>query len=189
MIRRPGPCSHLDTVPNGDRFDGALGVLVAFEALQTIKESGIDRPCHLEAISFTDEEGTISGLLGSHALTGDLTESDLTNIRSTPAEFAAGLKRHGLTHHSLLTAGRDPASLAGYVELHIEQGTRLEEAGMDIGIVTSIVGIRAFWLRFEGRAGHAGTTRWINGTMRCGGQRHLSLRPERWSCTNYQLGS
>jgi hydantoinase/carbamoylase family amidase len=150
--------SHLDTVPNGGRFDGALGVLSALEALQTIKEAGLSLPYHLEAISFTDEEGTVAGLLGSRALTGQLAEPDLAQVRLEPAEFKAGLARLGLTRTGFLSAQRDPATLAGYVELHIEQGTRLEEAGIDIGVVTSIVGIRSFWLNFTGQAGHAGTT-------------------------------
>lgn len=150
--------SHLDTVLDGGRFDGALGVLSALEALQTIKEAGLSLPFHLEAISFTDEEGTVGGLLGSRALTGQLTEQDLAQVRLEPAQFAARLERLGLTRTGFLSTRRDPATLAGYVELHIEQGTRLEDAGLDIGVVTSIVGIRSFWLNFTGQAGHAGTT-------------------------------
>ncbi len=150
--------SHLDTVPNGGRFDGALGVLAAFEALQTIKEADLSLPYCLEAISFTDEEGTVSGLLGSRALTGELTGEDLEQVRLEPEQFKAGLTRLGLTRAGVLAAQRDPKTLAGYVELHIEQGNRLEEAGLDIGVVTSIVGIRSCWLNFTGQAGHAGTT-------------------------------
>src|SRR5262245_37796709 len=64
--------SHLDSVPDGGRFDGALGVMAALEVLRTIKESGIRLKLRLEAIDFTDEEGTLVGLLGSAALTGHL---------------------------------------------------------------------------------------------------------------------
>lgn len=149
--------SHLDTVPNGGRFDGALGVLCALEALQTIKEAGVKLPCHLEAISFTDEEGAVVSMLGSRALTGQLTPADLRDIRQ-PGALDAGLRRLKLTRADVLAAGRNPATLAGFVELHIEQGRRLESQQLDLGVVTAIVGIRSFWLHFTGQAGHAGTT-------------------------------
>lgn len=150
--------SHLDTVPNGGRFDGALGVLSALEALQTIKEAGLSLPYHLEAISFTDEEGSVFGMLGSRALTGQLTAKDLAQAGQGPEPFEAGLKRLNLTHAGILSARRNLKTVAGYIELHIEQGTRLEAANLQIGLVTTIVGIRQHWLRFEGQAAHAGTT-------------------------------
>lgn len=150
--------SHLDTVPDGGRFDGALGVLAALEALRTIQEAGLIVPAHLEAISFTDEEGALLGMLGSHAATGQLAETDLAQSRGGDEALAAGMARLGITTESILAARRDPKTLLAFVELHIEQGTRLEEAGIDIGVVTSIVGIRSYWLRFIGDAAHAGTS-------------------------------
>ncbi len=150
--------SHLDTVPNGGRYDGALGVLAAFEALLTLKEAYRKLPYHLECISFTDEEGTLVGLLGSSALCGTLTAEDLTAPRGGRERLLAGLKRANLTEEGLLNAHRDPATLAAFLELHIEQGTRLEEANIDIGVVTSIVGIRSYWIEYLGDAAHAGTT-------------------------------
>lgn len=149
--------SHLDSVPDGGRFDGSLGVLCALEALQTIQEAHLALPYHLEAISFTDEEGAFLGTFGSRAMVGDLDEQDLENGRLTATQFEAGLQRLGLTRSGLLSARRQPDSLAGFIEVHIEQGTRLEQAGVDIGVVTAIVGIRSFWLRFIGQAAHAGT--------------------------------
>ncbi len=149
--------SHLDTVPDGGRFDGALGVLAALEVLRTIREAGLILPVRLEAIAFTDEEGTHISLLGSKAAAGLLAEADLEHPHSSREAFAAGLARAGLTPEGLLSARRDPASLAGYLELHIEQGARLEQSGTDIGVVTAIVGIRSFWLTFTGEAAHAGT--------------------------------
>jgi len=150
--------SHLDSVPNGGRFDGALGVLSGLEVLQTIKEAGLPVPLHLELVSFTDEEGSVVTMLGSRAITGQLDESDLAQARDGVAQLEAGLARLDLSRQSVLLARRNPDNLAGYIELHIEQGTRLEEIGLDIGVVTSIVGIRSFWLVFDGQAGHAGTT-------------------------------
>ena len=153
--------SHLDSVPKGGRFDGALGVLAALETLRVVKDAGLQGLsliCHLEAIDFTDEEGTLVGLLGSSALAGSLTSQDLKNPRGGRQALLAGLERAGLTEEGLLSVGRDSGSLAGYLELHIEQGSRLEKAGVDIGVVSGIVGIGSYSLTFIGRADHAGTT-------------------------------
>lgn len=150
--------SHLDSVPNGGRFDGALGVLAAFEALLAVRDAGLRLPVHLEAIDFTDEEGTLIPLLGSRAVAGRLTAEDLAAPRGGQEAFQAALARAGLTPEGLLTARRPPEALAGYLELHIEQGRRLLEAGADVGVVTAIVGIGSHRLTFLGRADHAGTT-------------------------------
>lgn len=149
--------SHLDSVPNGGRFDGALGVMAAFEALLSIKESTEKLPFQLEVINFTDEEGTLVGLLGSSAITGLLSGNSLENPRGGREVLSAGMKRLGLNDETFLKAKRNPDDLFGYIEVHIEQGTRLEEARLDIGVVTSIVGIRSLWLNFHGEAAHAGT--------------------------------
>ena len=69
--------SHLDSVPNGGRYDGALGVLAALEVMRVVQEAGLRLPYHLEAIDFTDEEGTLVGLLGSAALAGTLKVEEL----------------------------------------------------------------------------------------------------------------
>jgi N-carbamoyl-L-amino-acid hydrolase len=150
--------SHLDSVPYGGRFDGALGVLAALESLRVVNEAGVALPVHLEAMDFTDEEGTLVGLLGSAALGGVLQAEALQDPRGGRAALEAGLARAGLTEAGLLSARRDPASLAGYLELHVEQGLRLVNAQADIGIVTGIVGINSYRLAFIGRADHAGTT-------------------------------
>jgi N-carbamoyl-L-amino-acid hydrolase len=150
--------SHLDSVPYGGRFDGALGVVAALEVLQIVKEQGISLNTHLEAIDFTDEEGHFANFVGSLGLTGKLKPEHLQHSRGGRDRFHQALRRAGLSESSLLSAGRDPATLAGYLELHIEQGGRLIESGMQIGIVTGIVGIRSFKIRFLGRADHAGTT-------------------------------
>ena len=154
--------SHLDSTPNGGRFDGALGVAAALEALRTVKEASLSLPVNLEAIDFTDEEGTLIGLTGSAALAGKLTQDDLQNPRGGREALMTGLARAGLSETQLLDARRDPSTLAGYLELHIEQGPRLLKAGIDIGIVTAIVGICSYRLSFVGRANHAGTTPMID---------------------------
>jgi beta-ureidopropionase / N-carbamoyl-L-amino-acid hydrolase len=150
--------SHLDTVPNGGRYDGALGVLAALEVLRATHDAHVSLPYTLEAIDFTDEEGTLVGLLGSRALTGALTPGTLMGPRGGRDALLAGLARAGLTETELADARRDPGTIAGYLELHIEQGPVLEREGIDIGIVSVIVGSRSFNLTFKGTAGHAGTT-------------------------------
>jgi N-carbamoyl-L-amino-acid hydrolase len=150
--------SHLDSVPNGGRYDGALGVLAALEVLQTVNEHGLSLNTHLEAIDFSDEEGHYANFVGSLGLTGRLDQEHIQASRGGRERFADALQRAGLSKDSLFSAGRDARTLAGYLELHIEQGSRLAMRGASIGIVTSIVGIRSFKVRFLGRADHAGTT-------------------------------
>ena len=147
--------SHLDTVRNGGRFDGALGVLAGLEVLRTAREAGLALPFQLEVISFTDEEGSVVPLLGSRAAAGILTPADLEHPRGGRDAFVAGMQRLGITPETILQARR--SDLYAYLELHIEQGSILEDSGFELGIVTSIVGVRAYWLRFVGEAAHAGT--------------------------------
>ena len=147
--------SHLDTVPDGGRYDGALGVLAAFEALRTLKDNGIAPDVTLEAINFTDEESAIIGLMGSKAVVGQLTMEDFERSRVDVDELTRRFSAVGITRESMLAATRDDA--LAFVELHIEQGTRLESSGVDIGVVNAIVGIRSIHVTFRGEAAHAGT--------------------------------
>jgi beta-ureidopropionase / N-carbamoyl-L-amino-acid hydrolase len=149
--------SHLDSVPNGGRFDGALGVMAALEVLRTVKDAGLKLKFQLEAIDFTDEEGTLVGLLGSAAIAGRLHPELLQNPRGGRQALVEGMQRAGLSDDSVLNAARPKGSLAGYLELHIEQGKRLDRTGIHIGIVSAIVGIWSYRLSFIGRADHAGT--------------------------------
>ena len=151
--------SHLDSVPNGGRFDGALGVVAALEVLRTVKENGLQLQVNLEAMDFTDEEGTLVGLLGSAAIAGHLSQKDLLQTpRGGRENLVEGMQRAGLSDTSMLSAARPKDSFACYLELHVEQGKRLERSGINIGIVSAIVGIWSYRLSFIGRADHAGTT-------------------------------
>lgn len=150
--------SHLDSVPYGGRFDGPLGVLCALEVVQTIKDAGLTLPVNLEVIDLTDEEGAHVSFVGSRAVSGKLHAEDLASPHQGLPAFEAGLERAGLTRSGILFAKRDPATLAGYLEVHIEQGPRLATAGIDIGVVTHIVGIHWYRLKFIGQANHSGTT-------------------------------
>src|SRR5260370_20376639 len=126
--------SHLDSVPSGGRFDGALGVVAALHVLLAVQHAGLELPVALEAIDFTDEEGTLVGLLGSEALAGTLAQEALLAPRGGREALLEGLERAGMREEQLWTARREPRSLAGYVELHIEQGPVLERAGAQIGV-------------------------------------------------------
>lgn len=148
--------SHLDSVPNGGRYDGALGVLSSLEAIRCIKELGMIPPISLELVNFTDEEGTLLGLFGSRAVIGQLTQQEIDAPRCGKGYLESSLQRAGLTDAGLLQAKRD--DIIGYLELHIEQGKRLTEGATDIGVVTAMVGIRSYTLHFYGQAAHAGTT-------------------------------
>ena len=150
--------SHLDSVPRGGRFDGALGVAAGLEILRTIKERAIALPFDLELYDFTDEEGHFVGLMGSQALAGLLKPAQLQTPGQERSLFHDALERSGIAPGTILDTAKDPTTLAGYVELHIEQGLHLAEAEADLGVVTAIVGIRSFRLHFIGRADHAGTT-------------------------------
>ncbi len=147
--------SHLDSVPNGGRYDGSLGVLVALEALRALKDKGITPSVTLEAVNFTDEESAIIGLMGSKAVVGQLTAADFERSRVDADELTRRFSALGITRQSMLAATR--ADVLAWVELHIEQGTRLESAGIDIGVVNAIVGIRSIHVAFRGEAAHAGT--------------------------------
>ena len=150
--------SHLDSVRHGGRYDGALGVVCALETLRAVRDAGLDLPVSLEAVDFTDEEGTLIGTLGSLALAGGLSREDLASPRGGRELLVAELARMGLSEDGVLGARRELSSLAGYLELHIEQGPVLERAGREIGIVTGIIGAASFRVVFEGEARHAGTT-------------------------------
>ena len=151
--------SHIDSVPNGGRFDGALGVVAGLECLRRIKEEGIRLRHPLELVAFTDEEGAFGGFFGSYAFTGVLKAEDIPKARdSTGLRIADAMGRHGLDAMRAPTARRDFGQIRAYVELHIEQGPVLEARQIPIGVVDTIVGIHRYGITFRGRADHAGTT-------------------------------
>jgi allantoate deiminase len=149
--------SHLDTVPGGGRFDGALGVVAGLEAVAAATASGPHRRT-LAVTAFRDEEGWRfgRGLFGSRALCGALVageEDDRDADGVTLGEAVAALGRAWPPDGGWLGKG-----LAAFVELHIEQGPILAAAGRTLGVVSEIVGMSGFEVVFGGAAGHAGTT-------------------------------
>ena len=151
--------SHLDTVPAAGHLDGALGVLVALECLNCIKEQNLTIQHPLEAIAFSDEEGRFGGMLGSQAIAGMLTPEkihnaiDLNGIKLTEAMESVGLNAMDSLH-----ARRNPESIHAFLELHIEQGPILDKMGVSIGNVDAIAGLFKWDVSLIGIANHAGTT-------------------------------
>jgi N-carbamoyl-L-amino-acid hydrolase len=153
--------SHSDTVPAGGRFDGMLGLLAALEAAQCIQEQKISLLHPLEVVDFLAEEPSDFGLscIGSRSWAGVLSESDLARTLPTSGlTLASAIDSVSGNSQQLQLPVRDRNSIAGYVELHIEQGLVLAERNAAIGVVTGIVGIRRYEVIVEGRADHAGTT-------------------------------
>jgi len=147
--------SHIDSVPGGGNYDGDVGVIGAIEVVQLLHERGIVTRHPLEVVSFTDEEG---GLTGSRAMLGKMSEAALDVVSHSGLTIREGIRRVGGDPDRLHLATRRPGDIAAFVELHIEQGAILDEAGIDIGVVEGIVGIRWWDVRVEGFANHAGTT-------------------------------
>jgi allantoate deiminase len=152
--------SHLDTVPDAGRYDGMLGVLLAIQVVERIRDSGIVLPFALEVVAFSDEEGTRFGtaLLGSRALAGTWNDDWWNLTDKDGLTLAEAFQDFGLDPARLPGAFRRPETLIGYLEAHIEQGPHLEDAGRRLAVVTSIAGARRFSLEMTGHAGHAGGT-------------------------------
>ncbi|QNU23432.1 Zn-dependent hydrolase [Geobacillus zalihae] len=152
--------SHLDSVYNGGCFDGPLGVLAGVEVVQAMNEHGVVTHHPIEVVAFTDEEGARFrfGMIGSRAMAGTLPPEALECRDAEGISLAEAMKQAGLDPDRLPQAARKPGTVKAYVELHIEQGRVLEEAGLPVGIVTGIAGL--IWVKFtiEGKAEHAGAT-------------------------------
>jgi N-carbamoyl-L-amino-acid hydrolase len=149
--------SHLDTVPSGGAFDGALGVLAGLEVVRTLNDAGVTTRRSLEIAVFTDEEGARFGtdMLGSAVACGRLDLQDALALSDRDGVSVA----EALAHCDLAGDWPVPALAPhSYLELHVEQGPVLERAGMDLGIVTGVQGISWTEITLVGRAAHAGTT-------------------------------
>ena len=149
--------SHSDTVPDGGRFDGIAGTIAALEVARSLKDHGIELDHDLEIVDFLAEEVSIFGVscIGSRGMTGQIPEAWLSRM-SGDRTLSQGIAEVGGDPSVLLSQKRP--DLAGFLELHIEQGPVLEAENKDIGIVTAIAGITRIEITVEGRADHAGTT-------------------------------
>jgi allantoate deiminase len=148
--------SHLDTVPSGGRFDGALGVVAGIEAVAGLAGAGLRRT--LAVAAFRDEEGWRfgRGLFGSRAMCGELVPGEAADADAdgvTLGNAVAALGRAWPPQGGWLAHG-----VHAFVELHVEQGPVLAAADLPLGVVREIVGMSGFEVVFTGAAGHAGTT-------------------------------
>jgi len=152
--------SHLDTVRDAGRFDGALGVLLAIEAVAELRRRRVGLPFAIEILGFSEEEGVrfSSAYLGSKGYCGLLTSADLgrRDPRGISVREAIGAALGG--PFKIPGRAHSPSDLLGYLEVHIEQGPVLEARARPTGVVTGIAGQTRARIAFEGRAGHAGTT-------------------------------
>lgn len=143
--------SHLDTVPSGGLFDGAYGVAGGLEVIRRLKEEGRTLRHPLEVYGFNAEESNpIGGTFGSRAAAG------LVNPKQPGLEEA--LKQYGHTIQEIMDCRRDFSDAKCYLELHIEQGDYLFNQGLNIGVVSGIVGIVRYQVTARGHSNHAGTT-------------------------------
>ena len=154
--------SHFDTVRNGGKYDGRLGILVPMAIVRELHAQGRRLPFGIEVVGFAEEEGQRykATFLGSGALTGDfnaawLDQQDADGVRMRDAMLAAGLPGTLEAIHALK---RDASRYLGFVEVHIEQGPVLNELDLPLGVVTSINGSLRYLGEVTGQASHAGTT-------------------------------
>lgn len=153
--------SHLDTVPDGGKYDGVLGCVAGLSVCETLLTNKKQLKHPLEVIVFTDEEGFRfgSGLLGSSAICGEelsIKESDLDMYGQTRKEI---FEQYGIKVSDVAKAKRTPESVHCFLELHVEQGVSLYKNKIPVGIVSSIAGVSRYEIQVKGQANHAGSTR------------------------------
>jgi beta-ureidopropionase / N-carbamoyl-L-amino-acid hydrolase len=168
FVRRPGRVpghapvltgSHLDTQPTGGRFDGAYGVLAGFETLQAMNDAGIVTERPVEVVAWTNEEGSRfqPGCFGSAAFVGRMPLDRALAVRDPDGVSVADALASVLAGEPDLPRRPLGFPVHAYLEAHIEQGPRLEQAGAQVGVVTGIQGLRWFAVDVEGDEAHAGT--------------------------------
>ena len=162
--RRPGARrlilgSHLDTVRNAGKYDGALGVMLPIACLRFLHERGERLDYPVDVIAFGDEEGLRfqATLIGSRAVAGDFDPALLGAVDESGVRLHEALRAFGLDPEAAGEAAYRREEVAAYVEAHIEQGPVLEAENLPVGVVTSVAGATRLRVEVMGRAGHAGT--------------------------------
>ena len=152
--------SHYDTVRNGGKYDGRLGILVPMACVRELHRQGRRLPFDIEVVGFSEEEGQRykATFLGSGALTGHFDPAWLEQQDADGITMQDAMAHAGLSIDDISKLKRDPATYLGFVEVHIEQGPVLNEADLPLGVVTSINGGVRFLGEIIGMASHAGTT-------------------------------
>lgn len=152
--------SHYDTVRDGGKYDGRLGILLPIAVVADLHARGQRLPYDLEVIAFAEEEGVRfrSTFLGSSAIAGSFDMGLLRAVDSEGVTLGDALAQAGHDHSDIAGIARDPALLLGFVEVHIEQGPVLLERGLPLGVVSAIAGSSRYIVELRGVASHAGTT-------------------------------
>ncbi|AFP31220.1 allantoate amidohydrolase [Marinobacter sp. BSs20148] len=151
--------SHFDTVRNGGKYDGPLGILLPIGCIAGWSRQGRRFPFPIEVVAFCEEEGVRfkAPLLGSRAIAGTFDNRVLDNVDEDGVTMREAMLAEGLDPAQLPCAAMSKGSIAAYLEVHIEQGPVLLEENRALGVVTAISGSSRFMLELEGVAGHAGT--------------------------------
>ncbi|MGI9889762.1 allantoate amidohydrolase [Vibrio chagasii] len=151
--------SHQDTVPNGGKYDGILGVILPIALVNYFHNNQLEFPFHIDVIAFSDEEGTRfqSTLLGSKAISGIFDPAMLTAEDANGVSMRDALVSFGCNPDLISEDAYEKENVLGFVELHIEQGPQLEQANLPVGVVTAMTGIERHTLSIIGKASHAGT--------------------------------
>lgn len=151
--------SHLDTVPSGGAFDGALGVAVALECALAMRDAGLALARPVEVMATSEEEGRFGGMLGSQALAGLVTEEWLAAaVDADGTRLADALAELGLDPAGVIASARPAGSVKAFLELHVEQGPVLERASIPVGVADRISGVVYLGVTLRGVANHSGTT-------------------------------
>jgi allantoate deiminase/N-carbamoyl-L-amino-acid hydrolase len=151
--------SHYDTVRDGGRYDGRLGILAALLAAEELQHSGEQLPFLLEVIAFSEEEGVrfSTPYIGSSAVAGRFDPAWLERQDEAGNRLGEVLQQAGCNTQAIAALARNPEDLLGYLEVHIEQGPLLLKQNCPVGVVTSIAGAVRYVVTVSGTAGHAGT--------------------------------
>lgn len=152
--------SHYDTVRNGGKYDGRLGIFVPMACVQKLHAAGKRLPFGIEVVAFAEEEGQRykATFLGSGALTGHFDPAWLDQKDADGISMREAMQHAGLCMDDIPRLRRDPSRYLGFIEVHIEQGPVLNELNLPLGIVTSINGSVRYVGEVIGTASHAGTT-------------------------------
>jgi N-carbamoyl-L-amino-acid hydrolase len=152
--------SHYDTVRDGGKYDGRLGILLPLAIVRHLNQRGERLPFNLEVIGFAEEEGVRfkSTFLGSNAVAGRFDMALLDQVDADGISMRQALADAGHDVTAISAIARDPADLLGFIEVHIEQGPVLLEHGLAVGVVTAIAGSSRYLVELTGLASHAGTT-------------------------------
>ncbi len=152
--------SHFDTVRNGGKYDGRLGIFVPMACVRELSRGKRRLPFNLELVAFAEEEGQRynATFLGSGALIGDFKPEWLAQKDADGISMREAMQQAGLRIEDIAALRRKPDDYLGFVEVHIEQGPVLHELNLPLGIVTSINGSVRYLGEISGMASHAGTT-------------------------------